>query len=173
MRRRPIAKLNLLAKLAGVKLNWKRVTKNTPNDCRFNGKDIACANLQTQIILHEICHFLVASPKAKRTINFGLGNFVGWNHLPSLYSENQRIDIENKVIALGFHYCIMFNLKFKEISDGLVRYENGKRVKIKKHHILSDMEFDESIIAKFSLEKLCETQTDNSIEIYKYLRGIK
>lgn len=172
MKRRPIDKLNVLAGLAGVKLNWNRRNLDKVGHYTYDGRDIACANMPANIVIHEIAHYVIATPKARTKINYGLGNLAGWSVLPRLYTDKQGRYIEDQAIGLTFHYCREIGLSSKETVERFAIIRNGKLKPFSTSLIDEAIVDNQNTIAKFGLERLCYN-SHNSITLYKFLRGIK
>jgi hypothetical protein len=107
-------KINSLAEIVGVKLNWQRKC-----GIQYNKKDIACKNQDASNIIHDIAHFAVATKKNRQRLDFGLG--AGPDSLQEIensfadircYSENPD-RIEEYASALGIHWEKELKLPWK------------------------------------------------------------
>lgn len=113
-------KINKLAELVGVKLNWER-------ECgiQYNGKDIACKNQDASNIIHDIAHYAVASKPARKRSDYGLGpgpdtkpitprnNWTKIDKIYPIYKNSKCSTIEQRASALGIHWEKQLGLDWK------------------------------------------------------------
>jgi hypothetical protein len=59
-----------IAALYGVKLNRDRHPKEFRN---WDGEQINCKDMKDDLILHEISHYIVATPERRKIVDYGLG----------------------------------------------------------------------------------------------------
>jgi len=93
-------KINRLAKIVGVKLNWYRGC-----GIQWNGTTIACKGQDASNIIHDIAHFAVATKKERVALDFGLGPGPDiYTEIKSLYGLPKCLKVEHKASALGIYW---------------------------------------------------------------------
>jgi len=142
-------KITKLAQLVGVKLNWERSI-----GIQYNGKDIACKGQDASDIIHDIAHYAVASKKARRNLDYGLGPGPGSSDYDEaiipIYKGKKCQSIEEEASALGIYWEKQFGLPWDKtalyhswVDDGSYKNLEAKQKSIKK------------IIKKYDCSLLC------------------
>lgn len=109
-------KINTLAKCAGCPLNWRRAP-----GIQWNTKDVACKKQDASNIIHDIAHYVMATKKDRKTLDFGLGvgpdsevdHFFETNIFITNYSYSKSNKIEADASALGIYWEKQLGLPWK------------------------------------------------------------
>ena len=110
-------KINSLAKRVGCPLNWKRSC-----GIQWNGKDVACKGQDASNIIHDIAHYAVATTRARRYKDFGLGagpdsSLKSGENIEEIYRFSKCSDIERKASALGIYWEKELGLNWKDTAE--------------------------------------------------------
>lgn len=109
-------KINALAKRVGCPLNWKRAC-----GVQWNGEDVACKGQDASNIIHDIAHYALATSRAKRHLDFGLGfgpDTDMWGVVEEdIYPSSKRNDIERRASALGIHWEKELGLDWEDTAE--------------------------------------------------------
>jgi hypothetical protein len=105
-----------LAKKVGCPLNWNRAP-----GVQWNGKSVACKDQDASNIVHDIAHYAVATKKARKSLDYGLGAGPDTKHgsytydaMDPIYTYDECRAIERKASALGIYWERMLKLPWKD-----------------------------------------------------------
>lgn len=132
-------KINELANQVGCPLNWRRAC-----GIQWNGEDVACKGEDASNIIHDIAHYVLATKKERKLLDFGLGpspsTKASYEEINKMYEKETKRNsskVEEKASALGIFWEKQMGLPWEDTADYHFWRDLGdleKKWKTLKHH---------------------------------------